>query len=61
MTVSCGLASLVLFRSPMLRFGLLTFGTGFGMGEAYRFNEQALKFEKDVKIDDKPVKKEEKK
>jgi hypothetical protein len=56
MTVGCGLASLVLFRSPFLRFGLTTFGAGFGMGEAFRFS--SFELEKEQKTG---VSKEEKK
>ena len=46
-SASCGLLSLVLFRSPMLRFGFMTFGAGFGAGEAFRFS--STEFEKETK------------
>lgn len=34
--VLCGLAGFVLFRGPMLRVALTSFGSGFGGGWAYK-------------------------
>jgi hypothetical protein len=45
-SVGCGLLSLVLFRSPMMRWGFTTFGMGFGAGEAYRYSSSEFDKEK---------------
>ena len=45
-SVGCGLLSLVLFRSPMMRLGFTTFGMGFGAGEAYRYSSSEFDKEK---------------
>jgi hypothetical protein len=45
--VACGLASVILFRSPFLRFGFTTFGAGFGAGDAFRVSN--IEFEKEKK------------